>query len=103
MSEANDTLIKAFSDIDSYLFKYKKSFVDNPKYAGNVDDKEHIGVMAQELLDNPITKNAVVENDEGYLLVDTQQLTMTLCAIVSNLAKKVIELEEMIKGAKENE
>ena len=96
MNRANDTLIKAFSDIDSYLFKYKKEFIENPKYNGLVDDKEHIGIIAQELKDNPVTENTVIENEDGYLMVDTKQLTMTLCAIVSNLAKKVIELEERI-------
>ncbi len=102
MYGANDDLLKAFADIDSYLFKYKKRFSEDPKY--NADDNLHIGVMAQELKENPLTESAIVENDEGFLMVDTRQLTMTLCAIVANLSKKIIEIEERLndKGVKEN-
>ena len=66
-----------------------------------LDDKEHIGVMAQELAENPVTSATVEPNENGILEVDAEKLCLTLAAVVSELCKKVGELEfeiKMIKG-----
>lgn len=53
-NDISDEIIKAFSKIDAADFTYKpdiqEKYADNP----NMDNKEHIGVIAQQLEENPI-------------------------------------------------
>lgn len=90
-------ITKELSKIDSYLFKYTpeaQSLYPNGEHS--IDDKEHIGVMAQELQSNPVTQATVEENEDGYLMVNTSQLTLTLTAVCSELSKKVDNLEKIV-------
>lgn len=95
-------ITKAMAKIDSYLFKYKPKIQEKMKGEKGVDDKAHVGVMAQELAENPVTASAVEESEDGYLEVDPGKLCMTLTAVTSDMAKKLGELEhelKMMKGA----
>ena len=94
----NDNAIKAFSDIDAYVYKYNQEAQNN--YAGEkgVDDEIHFGPIAQDLAKNPVTSGTVHPDENGYLTVDTRQLTLTNTAMISQLARKIEELEERIGG-----
>lgn len=94
----NDNAIKAFSDIDAYVYKYNQMAQDN--YAGEkgVDDETHFGPIAQDLAKNPVTAGTVHRDESGYLTVDTRQLALTNTAMISQLARKIEELEERIGG-----
>ena len=96
----NDNAIKAFSDIDAYVYKYNQKAQEN--YAGEkgVDDETHFGPIAQDLAKNPITSGTVHRDESGYLTVDTRQLALTNTAMISQLARKIEELEERIGGRK---
>ena len=88
-------LLDAIADIDAYRFKYKEG-------ADKIDpnatpDKERIGVMAQELAANPATKDVVEQDPSGYLTVNIKDLTMETFATVTELAKRVKELEARLK------
>lgn len=94
-----DGAIDAFSKIDAYVYKYndkaKELYPDGDR---GIDDSQHFGPMAQDLAQNPITSGTVHEDDNGYLMVDTRQLTLTNTAMISQLARKVQELEERLGG-----
>ena len=94
----NDNAIKAFSDIDAYVYKYNQKAQDT--YAGEkgVDDETHFGPIAQDLAKNPVTSGAVHRDESGYLTVDTRQLALTNTAMISQLARKIEELEERLGG-----
>lgn len=95
-------LLEEMSKIDSYLFHYKKDIQNKyPDGMYGVDDDNHVGVMAQELKENPITAPTVKENEDGYLTVDTQQLTMAITAICSDISKRVLALEETVNKIKD--
>ena len=84
--------------INAYLFKYKPEVVEKMAGSFNIDDKPHIGVMAQELLSNPATSSTVERDpDDGYLKVNSAQLTMTNTAAIAELTRRVEELENIIK------
>lgn len=89
-------LLDAIADIDAYRFRYKEG-------ADKIDpnatpDKEHVGVMAQDLQKNPAISESVVEQDpSGYLTVNTKELTTNNTALISELAKRLILLESKIK------
>lgn len=94
----NDNAIKAFSDIDAYVYKYNQKAQDT--YAGEkgVDDSTHFGPIAQDLAKNPVTSGAVHRDESGYLTVDTRQLALTNTAMISQLARKIEELDEKLGG-----
>ena len=84
-------LLDAIADIDAYRFRYKEG-------ADKIDpnatsDKERIGVMAQDLASNPATKDVVEQDPSGYLTINLKDLTMETFAAVTELAKRVKELE----------
>ena len=86
-------LTKIFADIDTFLYKYKDDVQEVYNDSGVTDDKMHIGVMAQELLENPLTRDCVIQDENGMLEVNTMRLTLTLAGIVAQLCKKVEGLE----------
>lgn len=98
---SNIDLTAEMAKINSYLYKYtpeaQRLYSDGENA---VDNKEHVGVMAQELQGNPVTAHTVTENEDGYLTVDTRQLTLALTAVCSDLAKKVEELENTVNELK---
>lgn len=98
-------LTKIFGEIDTFLYRYKEG-VQNEKTStggtnnelGKTDDKNHVGIMAQELRDNPLTKDCVIEDENGHLEVDTNRLTLTIAGVLAQLCKKVEELEKVVKA-----
>ena len=92
----NDDIIDLFSKINSYDFAYTDKAKD--LYLGNkgVDNDEHVGVMAQELQQNPITDSTVVKDENGYLSIDTKELTMADTAVLSDVCKRLLQVEERL-------
>lgn len=78
------------SNIDTFLYKYKESAQKDY----GVDDSEHIGVMAQELEENPVTQTAVKTMDDGHKEVDIKELTMQNTAMLADVVKRIQALEE---------
>lgn len=92
----NDDIIDLFSKINAYDFAYTDKAKD--LYLGNkgVDNDEHVGVMAQELQQNPITDSTVTKDKNGYLSIDTKELTMADTAVLSDVCKRLLQIEERL-------
>ena len=92
----NDDIINLFSKINAYDFAYTDKAKD--LYLGNkgVDNDEHVGVMAQELQQNPITDSTVAKDENGYLSIDTKELTMADTAVLSDVCKRLLQVEERL-------
>lgn len=92
----NDDIIDLFSKINAYDFAYTDKAKD--LYLGNkgVDNDEHVGVMAQELQQNPITDSTVAKDKNGYLSIDTKELTMADTAVLSDVCKRLLQVEERL-------
>ena len=92
----NDDIIDLFSRINAYDFAYTDKAKD--LYLGNkgVDNDEHVGVMAQELQQNPITDSTVAKDENGYLSIDTKELTMADTAVLSDVCKRLLQVEERL-------
>lgn len=92
-------LIDAIAEIDAYKYKYKDSVQNDPRFKdAGVDDKTHYGPMAQDLENNPVT-NATVITDQatGAKMVDTKKLSLTEFAIITELANRLINLENIVE------
>ena len=96
----NDDIIDLFSKINAYDFAYTDKAKD--LYLGNkgVDNDEHVGVMAQELQQNPITDSTVAKDENGYLSIDTKELTMADTAVLSDVCKRLLQVEERLNKLK---
>ena len=92
----NDDIIDLFSKINAYDFAYTDKAKD--LYLGNkgVDNDEHVGVMAQELQQNPITDSTVAKDENGYLSIATKELTMADTAVLSDVCKRLLQVEERL-------
>lgn len=92
----NDDIIDLFSKINAYDFSYTDKAKD--LYLGNkgVDNDEHVGVMAQELQQNPITDSTVAKDENGYLSIDTKELTAADTAVLSDVCKRLLQVEERL-------
>lgn len=88
--------VDAFAKINAYIFKYKPEAQEMYGDAKGVDDKAHVGVMAQELAENPVTSAAVEEDENGYLEIDTNKLCTALAAVCADLSRRVLALEEAL-------
>lgn len=93
-----DGAIDAFSKIDAFVYNYNDKA--QKMYGGQkgVDNSPHFGPMAQDLAKNPVTSGTVHKDENGFLNVDTRQLSLTNTAMISQLARKVQELEERLGG-----
>lgn len=80
------------ANIDTFLFKYKEKAQKNY----GADDREHIGVMAQQLEENPVTENAVVTMDDGHKEIDIKELTAQNTALLADVVRRVKALEDKI-------
>lgn len=89
---------KQYANLNAYLYKYKPDLVKTARGRLGMDNKEHVGVMAQELEKNPVTAGAV-HDDNGVKTVDTRQLTMANTATLADIAKEVEKLKAQNKGA----
>lgn len=94
----SDSILENFAKINAIDFTYKdeakEKYGENP----NVDDAEHIGVKAQELEANPATKGTVATNENGDKMLNTDHLTAVNTAAISELSRRVLALEEVIKS-----
>lgn len=99
----DDKIIENFAKISAIDFTYNDEAKE--KYDDNlgVDDKEHIGVIAQELAVNDATKGTVSQNENGDLEVDTRHLAFADTAAIAELSRRVLALEEAVKELKGGE
>ena len=91
-------IIPMMAQIDSYLYKYKPEAQEEYAGTGMMNDDNNLGVMAQELQENPLTAPAVKTDAKGNLALDTGRLTSINTAMIAELCKKVMELEGQLYG-----
>lgn len=100
-NDISDEIINAFAKIDAADFTYKpevqKEYADNP----NMDNKEHIGIIAQQLEASPITSGTVERNENGDLEVKTGALTTENTAAIAELSRRILALEKIIMENKQ--
>lgn len=96
-----DDIVELFSHINSYEFKYTPKALRLYNGTKGVDDGTNIGVMAQELEENPVTANMVVEDENGYKNIQTDKLAATDAAVLADVCKRLIAIEEKLGLSKE--
>lgn len=98
--DIDDKIIENFAKISAISFEYNDDA--KSKYGDDraVDDSQHIGVIAQELDENPVTEGTVKTNENGDLEVDTRHLTFADTAAIAELSRRVLALEEVVKELK---
>lgn len=94
----NEDAIKAFSKIDAIKFEYTDKAKElYPEGEKNVDSDPHYGVKAQDLKSNPYTASTVQKDpNTGYLNVNTQELTMANSAVISDICKRLLAIENIL-------
>lgn len=96
-----DDIVKLFSRLNSYKFKYTPEALKLYNGTKGVDEGTNIGVMAQELEENPVTANMVVEDENGYKNIETDKLAATDAAVLADVCKRLIAIEEKLGLSKE--
>ena len=96
-----DDIVELFSHINSYEFKYTPKALRLYNGAKGVDEGTNIGVMAQELEENPVTANMIVEDENGYKNIETNKLAATEAAVLADVCKRLIAIEEKLGINKE--
>ena len=96
-----DDIVKLFSHINSYEFKYTPKALRLYNGTKGVDEGTNIGVMAQELEENPVTENTVIEDENGYKNIETNKLTAASAAVLADVCKRLIAIEEKLGINKE--
>jgi hypothetical protein len=91
-------IIPMMAQIDSYLYNYKPEAQEEYAGTGMMNNDNNLGVMAQELQENPLTAPAVKTDEKGNLALDTGRLTSINTAMIAELCKKVMELEGQMYG-----
>lgn len=92
----NEDLIKEFAKIDAYRFKYTPEAQEMYGEERGVDNKDNVGVMAQELEENPVTSSVVSEDENGYKMLDTRKLAAADTAVLSDVCKRLLAIEEKL-------
>lgn len=96
----NEDAIKCFAKINAIKFVYnEKAHELAPNGEHQVDYDPHYGVKAQELAENPLTASTVEKDKNGYLCVNTEELTMANSAVISEICKR-LEIIEKVLGIK---
>ena len=90
IQDDNDLLAEVAEKINNYTYHYKPGLGEDPSV-------EHSGPMAQELLQVDGYRAAVSEGADGLLQVDAGRLAMVNAGMISDLAKRVIFLENFIQ------
>lgn len=90
--------IDIFAQIDAYLYKYKPEYQQEYAGTGMTNNEDNFGVMAQDLQANPITQAAVKEDSHGHLALDGSRLSSINTAMISELCKRIEDLESAIYG-----
>ena len=96
-----DDIVKLFSNINSYEFKYTPKALRLYNGTKGVDEGTNIGVMAQELEENPVTENTVIDDENGYKNIETNKLAATEAAVLADVCKRLIAIEEKLGINKE--
>ena len=96
-----DDIVKLFSHINSYEFKYTPKALRLYNGTKGVDEGTNIGVMAQELEENPVTENTVIDDENGYKNIQTDKLAATEAAVLADVCKRLIAIEERLGMSKE--
>ena len=91
-------IIPEFAEIDAFLYRYKPEAQAEYSGTGKVNDQQNFGVMAQDLQQNPLTQSTVIEDENGKLAVDGSRLATVNTAVISELCRKVMELESIVYG-----
>ena len=52
--------------------------------------------MAQELEENPVTENTVIDDENGYKNIETNKLAATEAAVLADVCKRLIAIEEKL-------
>ena len=97
----NADIVKLFSQLNAYEFKYTPEALKLYSGTKGVDEGTNYGVMAQELEKNPITENTVVEDENGYKNIQTDKLAATDAAVLSDVCKRLLAIEEKLGINKE--
>lgn len=96
-----DDIVKLFSHINSYEFKYTPKALRLYNGTKGVDEGTNIGVMAQELEENPVTENTVIDDENGYKNIETNKLAAAEAAVLADVCKRLIAIEEKLGLSKE--
>ena len=96
-NDIDDKIINNFAKISAISFKYNEEAQDKYGTEKAVDNEQHVGVIAQELAQNPATEGTVKQNENGDLEVDTRHLTFADTAAIGELSRRVLALEEAVK------
>ena len=96
-----DDIVELFSHINSYEFKYTPKALRLYNGTKGVDEGTNIGVMAQELEENPVTENTVIDDENGYKNIETNKLATTEAAVLADVCKRLIAIEEKLGINKE--
>lgn len=96
-----DDIVKLFSHINSYEFKYTPKALRLYNGTKGVDEGTNIGVMAQELEKNPVTENTVIDDENGYKNIETNKLAAADTAVLADVCKRLIAIEEKLGISKE--
>lgn len=96
-----DDIVKLFSHINSYEFKYTPKALRLYNGTKGVDEGTNIGVMAQELEENPVTENTVIDDENGYKNIETNKLAAAEAAVLADVCKRLIAIEEKLGINKE--
>lgn len=91
-----DDIVKCFSKINSYEFKYTPEALELYHGTKGVDEGTNIGVMAQELENNPVTENTVVDDENGYKNIETDKLTTVNSAVLADVCKRLLAIEQKL-------
>lgn len=92
----DNDIVKTFSKINAYEFKYTPEALKLYEGSKGVDEGTNIGVMAQELENNPITENTVVEDEKGYKNIEVGKLAAADTAVLSDVCKRLLIVEEKL-------
>lgn len=92
-----EDMISNFAKIKTLDFHYKPEVVEKANDNFAIDDKQHIGVSAQNLQENPITEGCVNEMEDGTKVVDTRHLTAANTAVLSEVCKALMDITERLK------
>ena len=96
--EENGGIIPMMAQIDSYLYKYKPEAQEEYAGTGMMNNDTNLGVIAEQMNENPLTKPAVTTDDKGNLALDGGRLSSINTAVISELCRKVMELESIVYG-----
>lgn len=85
------SLSKMIEGIDNYVYEYTDEAKES--YPDQTNGDLNIGPMAQDLEKNPITASAVEEDADGIKHVNGTRLALDAIALISDMSKRISELE----------